>query len=524
MSGERQERRVGTWRWELEPGFEPLLAAVLDSPGTMVKRIPDREVTRHQVDGRTFYLKCYRHGVHPWRALKYLVKAPRSRLEWELAPELVQRGFAVVPHRAHGERWTARGLGETRLITEGPPGFEPLSGCPALGTPEVQTVLGQFVRELHAAHVRHRDLRVENLLYHPATLDLCLVDLDNIEIGPPLTRAQRLDDLVMLRRRLELTPAFYAAYGGAWEQFAPEITRRARDRVRASAARRLWYCFSGGYSFATGKWGGLTWYYREALLTPALEAMMRDPDGFLESGIRLFKPGRSSTVGCAHGLVLKRYNLHRRRGILADLFRTARGCRAFQRAWHLELLQVPTALPVAAACRRRFGLARESYFVMREIPGAVSLLAWPSGDRTLVQRLASLLAQMHNDGFRHRDLKATNIILDAGGRPHFIDLDGLKHVGRVRRSRAVSDLARLFHGLGQHAAPVSRTQRARFLQRYCRDRDQEDWRPWWRAIDAAAAVLAARQARQARKRPPPPPVTRRASAIADTGPRRESGV
>ena len=74
---------------------------------------------------------------------------------------------------------------------------------------------------------------------------------------------------------------------------------------------------------------------------------------------------------------------------------------------------------------------------------------------------------MHAEGFTHRDLKASNVLVDGEGEPWLIDLDGLSFSGDVSARAAVSNLKRLERGLS--GKPLDTTaNRLRFLREYCR--------------------------------------------------------
>jgi tRNA A-37 threonylcarbamoyl transferase component Bud32 len=115
--------------------------------------------------------------------------------------------------------------------------------------------------------------------------------------------------------------------------------------------------------------------------------------------------------------------------------------------YHLELVGILTPRVVAVAEHRSLGLALRSYLVMEKIAEAKDLADVNYDDPSLIRCLAELIGKMHAEGFVHRDLKASNILVDSGGKPHLIDLDGLSYLGKVSAYAAVSNLKRLERGL-----------------------------------------------------------------------------
>lgn len=479
-------------QWELAADFAPLLDRLFEMPAETVRNTFVRLITRHRLEGRVYYVKRYLHGNSVLLPAKYFFKPPSSRSEWRVAPGLVARGVEVVPHMAHGERWSWRGLMESILITEGLEGFADVRTCQGVDPLQMQRALGVFVRRIHQAGIFHRDLHVGNLLYSPAANAFCLVDVANVVLKSALSLEERMNNLIKLNLRLSLSTAFYEGYGSSEAGLAAEVARLTEARFRASLPRYASNSLLPGPGFAPRRFGNLNWQVRISCLNEKTERILRDPDGFLANGAHLLKKGRSSTVGCRDGLVVKRSNPRKYRNFFIDLFRPSRARRAFRLARHLELVQIDSPRAIATADRRRFGLPWCSYLVMDEILGATAIRARRGHKREAIRRVAALLARLHEEGFGHRDLKASNLLVDADGKPYLVDLDGLRFIKRVPDRRAVSNLARLAQSimaeqLQRKNSPgtvvLTKSDRLRFLRHYCRDRGRDDWRWWWQEIE-----------------------------------------
>lgn len=442
-------------RWEVQPGFADALEKVLKSEGTPVKTSPAKAVTCHQVDGRLYYVKRYRHTAVPFRRLKYLFKPSQARQEWNLFHALDARRIPAVRHLALGERRTACGVGESILVTEG---FDGVPLEEALDT-DPHAVL-RFVQKMHEAGVLQQDLHPGNLLVRRDPLEIRLVDLHGIRLKPILTAAERERNLA------RLCVAFPLPVGRHILQMGADLRRRLRHE-------RSGRCLRHNREFAPLRAGGLRWWVRQPALNDAARAICNDPDAFLAGRALLLKPGRSSTVGKADGLVLKRYNLRKAGNLLKDLFRPSKGRRSYRKAYHLELAGIPTARIIATADRRCCGLLLRSYVLMEAIPEAVELGTHLSRagavDARLVRQAAALIATLHREGLTHRDLKESNLVLDRSGRLHLLDLDGLEFIDVVPDSRASADLDRFARGMDTYGV-VKAAHRRAFLRHYCRTR------------------------------------------------------
>jgi tRNA A-37 threonylcarbamoyl transferase component Bud32 len=226
--------------------------------------------------------------------------------------------------------------------------------------------------------------------------------------------------------------------------------------------------------FVRARHGNLEWHVRRSRLNDRLVGALENPDEWLRTRARLFKGfERSSTVGAADGIVIKRANFRKALNLLKDLFRASRSARAFQYARRLDAIGVATPRAVAMSEKRCCRFLLTSYFVTEEIVNARHLGEYLASvsrpDDMLIRRLADLIARLHNGGFSHRDLKESNILLDENLRPYLIDLDGLGFFRKVLDSRAASNLERFLRGMAKYNS-VTRRERLIFLLCYCRVR------------------------------------------------------
>jgi tRNA A-37 threonylcarbamoyl transferase component Bud32 len=441
-------------RWEVADDFAPLLGPVLAAAPHIVKESRAKLVGRHEVDGRAFYVKRYRHDAFAFRPLKFVFKASQARQEWRLAEGLAARGIPIVRHVALGERWSATGLQESILITE------EFAGVPANEAPaEVYGALMGFIGQMVDAGVVQRDLHPANLLVRQHPFEIRLVDLHGtflVRRNSQFEREGNRDDMLA---RLRVSVPIPVSQNVEW--FSRELRRRAlRQRSRR--------CLKVNREFALKRFGRWKWHVRTAAVTADMEKLLCNPDAFIE-GAHPLKEGRSSTVAAANGLVLKRYNFKKPFNLLKDLVRGSRGRRGFRKAYHLELCGIATPRVIATTDRRVCGLPARSYVLMEEVPHAIDAGQWQGDERRAARALGDLLGRLHDEGFTHRDLKETNVLFDAAGTPQLIDLDGLEFVFYVAEDEAWANLRRVAQGLAA-AGKVNRPNTIAFLLTYCRRR------------------------------------------------------
>lgn len=190
---------------------------------------------------------------------------------------------------------------------------------------------------------------------------------------------------------------------------------------------------------------------------------------------------------------------------LALLLRPSRPMRNWRLANALLNRQIPTARPLAVVEKRRLGRPVDAFLITEAIQHAHDLDALLTLQlremredqarrlkRELTEALVRVLRRLHERGFAHRDLKASNVMVqwdaasDQEPRVLLVDLDGLRQVRHTSAKAEIRALARLNASV-DHCRRLTRTDRLRFLKRYLArpGRPDPEWRTMWRAIEAA---------------------------------------
>ncbi|MCP4707674.1 MAG: hypothetical protein GY869_03530, partial [Planctomycetes bacterium] len=161
-----------------------------------------------------------------------------------------------------------------------------------------------------------------------------------------------------------------------------------------------------------------------------------------------------------------------------QIFTNSRSLRQWHKSHMLINRGLPTPWPLAALDYFQKGLRQQDIFISEKIPNTQDLRSMiKHGDipdkiaarRDLAEQIAQLLAQLRLKGFRHRDCKATNILIEyhpyktPAYKTHLIDLDGLRrywikrsnppHLAIIRLAASCittqklknTDYARVFH-------------------------------------------------------------------------------
>ena len=216
-----------------------------------------------------------------------------------------------------------------------------------------------------------------------------------------------------------------------------------------------------------------------------LEDLLQDFQGVPDAARKVYAHGRVKHFSYRPAQAPARVFVRRARrgGLLGALLgglyagggRPLQELRAVQAA-RAAGVSVPEPLAVVA---RAAGPFYRLSVVSREIEGASNLLSLagtlpPAGKRDLLCRVADEMRRLHEAGVYHADLTMKNILV-AGPSVFIIDLDKARLLGRRDDRLDVGNLSRLNRSIVKlfgGAAPVTRTDKIRFLRRYLGGRDR----------------------------------------------------
>lgn len=500
-------------------------------------------------------------AAREWRVARYAAEHDIATVMPIAAGEAPQRGrepssvlvtLGVPDARSLNEYWAS--------LDDGTPGTRAIKN-------EVIDVAANLIARAHQNGFKHYDLHAGNVLIeHGARGHRALfVDLPNVRIGRTVRDKDIVHNLAQFNQwfRLHATLSdrmrFFRRYWHWHRQYASArpfgrmiradrsqllrwLRRAARRHANGLYLKRDRRVFRDGRYFARLRlakgWRGFAYLAckHEDLASPVSQIVITRSQwrGWFErpvdwvsptNGHVILKQSRSVVVyrarldlgdGRSLPIVCKRAVLRNIVKRLQSLFRPSRPMLAWKRANALLHRQIPTARPLAVLERRWCGLLLDSLILTEFIPHThrldkVLAIAADQLDadqqrrfkRELADALARTLRRLHERGFTHRDLKATNVLVQwdpqADDPPcvRLIDLDGLRCGYRPSRKRRFCTITRLNVSLDR-CPLVTRTDRLRFLKRYLvkPGHPEPSWKPAWRE----AARLAERKRCAARRK------------------------
>lgn len=465
--------------------------------GTVVKKNRQRIVTSLVTpEGAWFVKSCRIDGPRAW--FRDFFRGPKARLEYERAIELTNRGIPVpIPVAWQGTRLPGESAIITRAVTDAMPLDRYLESRgdngPARDRRRMAMALGRFLRQLAEAGVAHPDPHPGNFL---VTRDangeptFTLLDLHAVRIGPPLSESELMAMLVPFNRWFQLRTTrsdrlrFLRAVGGGdsrqleVETLKSNIGFWQRRFDRYSRTNREYRRIHGN---------GLHGMAMANVPEGVIQSLLEDPEAPFAQA-RPIKTSKSSTVirvkfDALGECILKRIPVRSWLDPVKNVLRPSSLWRSWKNGHSLHDRGLPTPRPLLLLHRRRFGIETEGYLLTESIPDSMPLADWvqanPGRERVMrvAERLGRVIRSMHERGVAHRDLKASNILIDRQDRPWLIDLVGVSTSRRIGVRWRTRDLGRLAASFVSQPV-ITNSVRQRFLRIY----DDRGWKSWWVGI------------------------------------------
>lgn len=546
------QHTVAGFRWSLRGD---LRARLLDERGLrlpewleagqahVVKQGPHRIVYRVELPELCFYVK--HNFVHDQRAwFRQLVRPSKARIEFDRVVAAAQRGIPTIFPLALAEEETHVGSGQSILITQSLDDCIPLhfflaAVLPTIPEPrqtrlrqQLAIELGKLVARIHDAGILHHDLHAANLLVRIHTndaIELFVIDLLAVKIGPPLDWNRSRENLVMINcwftfrvhraDRLRFWKAYFQTRRlGIWKRDAYGTKHYARElhaieELSWQRNLRFWgrrdkRCLVNNRYYRKIKGAGVVGHAVSEIAPEDAAELVRDPDApFRQPAARVLKESPSSTViemdfrigGEVRTVIYKRFRVTAWKDPLASLVRPTPALRSWIAGQGFRERGLPTARPFVVLHRKQIGLWREGYLLTEKIAHADDLHGYLQGIerassrdrlkllRQLIDRVARTIRALHQRQLSHRDLKAANILVRRHDAPPgmqsaysqdiqnllympessvwLIDLVGVESFDELAPARRVQNLSRL--NASFHENPkITRTDRLRFLLTY----------------------------------------------------------
>ncbi len=448
--------------------------------GTLVKDRGYRQVWRFVHKGRAYYLKFFPRGG-PRNAFRRFFRGSPAMMEFTRLQRLqaagvpAPRAVAVMVGFRLGGR-----VGDVVILEAIEPavpldeyllGFD-LRGEPVPDRRQLAAQVRGVVRQLGEGRLGHEDLHLGNFLLSGGKLFL----LDGYAVR---LNGLRMSDLLMLGhscRRFATT----ADLARGWADLGPGGPMPAVNRL----SRTLWDGFLGsvtrkgryfGRLQGDRGWAGV--YYKQTKyphrwsVASQLDVSHEDWErawptllGQIERNeLPVLKSSRSGDVlsatvtlgGRALDVVVKRPRRRYWYRYVNEIGRGTRAWRAWRKAWHLVVRDLPTAWPLLVMHRRVGGYPVDAVYVSERVPGETlahaDLSALSAADReALFRRAGHTLRAIERHGFSHFDAKASNWIVLADERvgpvPVLVDVDGIR-----RRNWVALGVQRLLRSLHENA-------------------------------------------------------------------------
>jgi len=457
-------------------------------------------------------------------ALRFLILGSKARKEWTVATRLQKLEIPTSKPLAFGEKKRGPFIKESFLITEDISEAISLDrylkelkgGKPDLFSSKFYKILyklASIVGNMHLKGIYHQDLHAGNVLISDNGKDgfsLYIIDLHRTKVIKKISRKRRLFNLAQLflsldeMMRKEEKVHFLARYveiqqDPLWLWKMDDVIKKIDLLMERIRFRHYWSrqrrCLKRSTLFDRDVKNGYQWYWRRGSPVEEIEKILENMRSGRHSPERILKASRDSVVSLWPAKIdqrLKRVcvKTYRYRGIirtLRSLFRPSKAMRSWISSHGLSVRGILTADNLALIEKRKWGCLRESFLFMEDlsdwigidnyIKGAFSKKGNIKEKMAFIEAFANAMRSVHDRGVYHRDLKASNILVNEKGNGNwffsFIDLDGLKFKNRsIGNSKRIFNLAQINASI---PSQMSSTDRLRFLLDYSEEERLTKW-------------------------------------------------
>ncbi len=364
-------------------------------------------------------------------------------------------------------------------------------------------------RKMHQSGFNHKDFYLCHLLIgieENNKDDLFIVDLHRVDIRKKVPERWKIKDLAALNYSAESKNItridrlrflkYYLSVNKISEQdklFILKIIKKTNRMVKH--AKR---CFRENQYFTVVKNRDLKGYATLPLNRDVLR-LMENPDKlFSDLASRILKEMSSASsllfpsLAGSPGIYLKRYNVKSIFDVIKNIFRPSRGKKTWLASNILKARGIPTPEPILFMERKKSFFVFESYIVTEPLFEAEPLNFFMDSSFNrmskkdklkFIKEVAIQVKQLHDCGIMHRDLKATNILVNAGDKVkiYFTDLDAIKVSDSLLSAERAKDLARLNCSF-LDTAFLPRGYRLYFLKSYLMQVKRKELKKYWDSV------------------------------------------
>jgi tRNA A-37 threonylcarbamoyl transferase component Bud32 len=305
-----------------------------------------------------------------------------------------------------------------------------------------------WVRDTQRHGVIQTDIHPGNFFYTPE--GWALLDAAECRVGSFSRRRERTNLASLLAQFSPLdVPEISSCFAGLGD-YRPALAVARRKRYKKILKKALRSCSE----FGTIQQGSIRGMCRRDCLLQVEKLLARGLDEVMEVPTSLKLGGASTVVrDDISGWVIKRYNIKSLLHWMKRQWGPTRAKNAWIAGIFLREIGVQTPLPLAYLEERRFGCKQRAWIIndYESGHGLDELPEDQSAPELVSRALADFFWLMAQLGFRHGDMKASNVLVTASG-ASIIDLDAFDPFYRSPQVGYRKDMARLMRNWSEDSA------------------------------------------------------------------------